>query len=118
MSDIIFIYGLQVETIIGCFDHEKTKTQPLIFDIEMKKDFRMAAEKDDVTLTVNYAEVADEIRAFVENTCVELLETLAERLAQQLFKTFPVTEVMIKIQKPEAIPGLPNVGIIITREKS
>lgn len=117
MNDTIFIHGLRVDTIIGCLPHEKTKAQTLIIDVEMRKDFSKVIETDDVQFTVDYAEVAETTRAFVENTHVEMIEKLAALMADMILNTFSISEVTIKIQKPDAIKNLPMVGVIITRPK-
>ena len=116
MSDMVFIRELECSLIIGCFPHEKTKPQKIIIDVEMYKSLEAAAEKDDVTLTVDYADAVKKIQQFAQELKVELLETLAEKLAAFLIQEYSLEKIKIQIQKPEAIPGVPGVGIKISRK--
>jgi len=117
-SDTIYIHGLQLQTIIGCLPYEKESPQTLIIDVDMIKDLQKAAQKDDIRETTNYADVIEQIQYLVHQSRFELIESLAEYLAQLLLKKYPIDQVTIKIQKPEAISNIPNVGIIITRSSN
>ena len=113
--DTIYIHGLKLQTIIGCLPHEKEKPQTLIIDVELVKDLQKAAKTDDIKQTINYADVIEKIQYFIHSSRFELIESLAEHIAQLLLKEYPSDQVTIKIQKPEAIANVPQVGIIITR---
>lgn len=114
--DIVFIEGLQVDAVIGVYDWEKTQQQPLVFDVQMFTDIQGAAADDDLRQTLNYAVVAERIREYVSATQFELVETLAEKLAQLLLAEFAMAEVQIRLSKPQAVPGA-NVGVQIRRAR-
>jgi dihydroneopterin aldolase len=118
MQDKVFIRQLQVNTIIGVYDFEKQAKQPLFFDVEMLTDFSKAAQSDNVDDVVDYAKVSQRIIAHCEQEQVELLETLAEQLASIILTEFAVSQVTLRIGKPQAVLEAQTVGIEITRVKS
>ena len=73
--DIIFLGGLQIETIIGIYDWERETKQTVILDIEMAWDIQKAAETDDIQHTLDYKAVSKRIIAFVEASNYFLVET-------------------------------------------
>lgn len=116
--DKVFIRQLRVNTIIGVYDFEKQAKQPLLFDLDMTTDFAKAAQTDDVAFVVDYAKVSERIIAHCQQQPVELLETLAEQLANLIFAEFAVSELRLKIDKPQAVLEAQSVGIEITRVRA
>lgn len=114
--DTIFIDQLEIETVIGVYDWERRIRQRVCFDIEMSTDIRPAAATDDVDLTLSYKSVAKRVIAFVQASEFELVETLAERVAQLIINEFGVQRVSLRLDKPLALRGARGVGIHITRE--
>ena len=80
--DIIFITDLRVDTIIGIYDWERTQRQTVSIDIEMSADIRSAAAAENVDATLNYKAVSKRVEQFVADSRFQLIETLAERLAE------------------------------------
>lgn len=113
--DTVFIEGLLVQTTIGYYDWEKKIKQPLIFDLEMGTDIRAAANNDELAKTINYAEVSTVITEFANAKVVDLLETLAENLANHLLATYSIPWLRLKISKPDAVKEAKAVGVIIER---
>lgn len=114
--DKVFIHGLQVATVIGVYDWEQEAEQPLLLDIECATDTRAAAAADDIGLAVDYGSMAERVRQYVAASRVALLETLAEQLASMLLAEYAIARVQIRINKPQAVPGVSAVGICIERE--
>lgn len=114
--DRIFIDQLEIDTVIGVYDWERKIRQRVSFDIEMAFDIRAAAAADDVNLTLSYKDVAKRIIAFVEASAFELVETLAERVAQIIIGEFGVQWVSLRLNKPMALRGAQGVGVHIVRE--
>lgn len=117
MQDKVFISQLRVDTIIGVYDFEKQAKQPLFFDVTMLTDFSQAAESDDVNDVVDYAKVSERIISHCKTEQVELLETLAEQLTTIILAEFAVSQVTLRISKPQAVLEAQTVGIEITRAK-
>lgn len=113
--DIIFLGGLEIETVIGIFDWERTIKQKIVLDIEMGFDIRQAAASDDIRYTLDYKTVSERVVAFVEASEYFLVETLIEALATLLLTEFPTPWVKISLNKKGAITRARDVGIIIER---
>ena len=113
--DIIFLGGLEIETIIGIYDWERTTKQKVILDIEMAFDINKAAETDDITYTLDYKTVSKRIISFVEASEFYLVEKLIVEIANIIRTEFGVSWVKIILNKKGAISGASDVGIIIER---
>lgn len=85
--DKVFISGLEVLCTIGAYDWEKEIKQKLIFDLEMDYDNRPAGETDDLARALDYSCVASRVTALVQDSPVELVETMAERVAALILKS-------------------------------
>ncbi|MFI3220586.1 MAG: dihydroneopterin aldolase [Methylococcales bacterium] len=113
--DIIFLGGLQIETIIGIYDWERETKQTVILDIEMAFDIQKAAETDDIQYTLNYKTLSKRIISFVEDSKFFLVEKLISEIADIILHEFNVPWVKITLNKKGAIRGASDVGIIIER---
>ena len=115
MQDIIFINELRIETVIGIFDWERQIKQTVVLDIELATDIRKAAESDHIDDTIDYKTLTKKIISFVEASEFQLVETLAERVCELIRNDFSVTWVRLKLNKPGALRGAKDVGILIER---
>jgi dihydroneopterin aldolase len=113
--DKIFLHELKVETIIGIWEWERKIRQTVVIDLEMSADIARAAATDDVADTLNYKSVAKRIQSFVAESSFQLVETLAEKIAEIIREEFDVAWVRVKVHKPGAIRGSRDVGIDIER---
>jgi dihydroneopterin aldolase len=113
--DKIFLNELKVDTIIGIWDWERKIRQTVVIDLEMSADIARAAASDSVEDTLNYKSVAKRIQAFVGDSSFQLVETLAEKIAQIVREEFGVQWVRVRVNKPGAIRGSRDVGILIER---
>lgn len=113
--DRVFIEGLEVDTVIGAYDWERGIRQCLRLDLSFAWDNRPAAAGDDLTLALDYASVSSRIQVFAEQAQFQLVETFAERLAQELMDEFKITLLRLKVTKPGAVPAASGVGVEIER---
>ncbi len=113
--DTIFLNELRVDTVIGIWEWERRIRQTVVIDLEMSADIARAAETDDVADTLNYKLVAKRIQAFTSESSFQLVETLAERIAGIVRDEFDVAWVRVRINKPGAIRGSRDVGVLIER---
>lgn len=113
--DIIFLGGLEIETVIGIYDWERKIKQKIFLDIEMAFDIKKAAETDDIAYTLDYKTVSDRIVSFVETSEFYLVEKLIEEISKILLTEFPIPWVKIILNKKGAISRARDVGIIIER---
>lgn len=115
--DRIFLNGLEVETVIGIYDWERDRLQKVIVDLEMSADVAAAAATDRIESTLNYKKVAKRLIAFITDARFQLVETLAERIATIVTEEFGVAWVRVRVNKPGAIRGARDVGVIIERRR-
>lgn len=115
--DIIFLTGLTTDCIIGIWDWERRVKQKVVVDLEMSADIRRAAASDAIEDTLDYKKVAKRLLAFVGDSQFQLVETLAERIAQVVVTEFDVAWVRVRLNKQGAIRGSRDVGILIERRR-
>lgn len=113
--DIIFLRGLQIETIIGIYDWERETRQTVIIDLEMACDITKAAQTEAIEDALDYKAVSKRVIEFVESSRFFLVETMAERLAQLILDEFSVPWLRVTINKRGAVRGASDVGVIIER---
>jgi dihydroneopterin aldolase len=113
--DTIYIHGLTVDAVIGIWEWERKIRQKVVIDIDMDADIRKAAASDSVDDTLNYKLVSKRVIALAEDSGFQLVETLAERIADIVRNEFGVPWVRVKINKPGAIRGSRDVGVLIER---
>ncbi|MFQ5468758.1 MAG: dihydroneopterin aldolase [Gammaproteobacteria bacterium] len=113
--DIIYLHDLKIETIIGIFDWERRIKQTVSIDLDMAADIANAAASDDIEDTLDYKSVAKRLIGFVGDSKFQLVETLAERVAQVVMKEFHVDWIRVRINKKGAVRGAKDVGVIIER---
>ncbi|MGH8246490.1 MAG: dihydroneopterin aldolase [Gammaproteobacteria bacterium] len=113
--DIIYLTDLRVDAVIGVNDWERCAKQTLILDIEMGADVNRAAASDDIRDTIDYKAVAHRLADFVGNSRFELLETLAERVAELIINEFHVKWCRLRLNKKGAVRHARDVGVMIER---
>lgn len=113
--DKVFIQQLEIDTIIGIYEHERTKKQKVIFDLEMDFDISKAAKSENIDDALNYQSIADEIIAYVSPSQFLLIETLAEKVAEMVLSYQGVKALRLSLHKPNALPGKTNVGVKLER---
>ena len=116
-SDTIFLHDMRVETIVGIWDWERKIRQTVAIDLEMGADIRKAAATDSIDDTLNYKKVAKRIQQFVSDSEFQLVETMAESIAGIVLDEFDVPWVRVRVNKPGAIRGARDVGILIHRTR-
>ncbi len=113
--DIVYISDLRIETIIGIYDWEREIRQIVSIDLEMASDNRKAAATESIDDALNYKAVAKRLIQFAEESEFQLVETLAERVAEIILEEFDVDWLRLKLGKPGAVTGSREVGVIIER---
>jgi 7,8-dihydroneopterin aldolase/epimerase/oxygenase len=119
-TDRIAIRGLTAYAHHGVYAFERRQGQTFKCDAVLEVDTSPAASSDDLERTVNYAELAQRLHAVLTGEPVDLLETLAQRLADVCLADPLVDAVEITVHKPEVDLGVPadDVTVAIRRERS
>ncbi|MET8270473.1 dihydroneopterin aldolase [Streptomyces sp. NPDC005096] len=118
--DRVALRGLRARGNHGVFPREREEGQTFIVDLVLSLDTRPAAAADDLTKTVHYGVIAEEVVEIVQGDPVDLIETLAERIAQKCLGHEGVEEVEVVVHKPDAPITVPfdDVTITITRSRA
>ncbi len=118
--DAIRVSGLRVQAHHGVFDHERRDGQEFVIDVEVRLPLGPAARADDLDQTVHYGILAERVVAAVEADPVDLIETVAERVAAVALEFAAVREVEVTVHKPHAPIRVPfdDVTVTITRSRS
>lgn len=113
-TDHVYIDALRVTCIIGVLDHERTTPQPIQIDADIEIDLAEAGRTDDLTKTVHYGEVAVALADLARTTGYQLLERLAEHMAEVVLAFPRVEAVELTVTKLE--PPIPeDIGATAVR---
>ena len=115
--DQVALHGLRVRGYHGVFDDEKREGQLFGCDLVLHLDTRAAAAGDDLARTVHYGEVADDVVAVLTAGSLDLIETLAEKVADAVLARPAVRAVDVVVHKPHAPVGHPvdDVTVAVRR---
>lgn len=98
--------SLQVDCIVGIYEHERQTPQTVIMDIDLDYDFAAAAASDAIGDAVDYDGVASGVTELVRRRAFQLIETMAEETAALLLaRLAQVRTVRLEIRKPAAVPA-------------
>ncbi len=120
MSDRITLSGLRARGHHGVYDFERERGQDFVIDAVLEVDLAPAARSDDVADTIHYGELAERLVEVVGGEPVNLIETLAARLAEVCLADPRVRAATVTVHKPQApIPHeFADVAVTITRRRS
>jgi dihydroneopterin aldolase len=118
-SDRIALSGLRARGLHGVFPRERAEGQTFVVDAVLELDTRAAAAGDDLSRTADYGSIAEKLVAAIEGEPVNLIETLAARLAEICLADPAVTAARITVHKPDAPITVPfdDVSVTIRRER-
>ena len=115
MPDLIRVVDLEVFAYIGVTDAERHAPQRLLISLEMSTDsLSHAAGTDNLAWTINYADVVQHVKNLTARRQRKLLETLAEEMAFDLLKMFPIKKITLEIKK-FVLPDAQYVSVKIER---
>ena len=102
MTDELAISGIECRGHHGVFEQERRDGQMFVIDLTMGLDTRPAAASDDLRDTVDYGSLVGRVRAAVESDPVDLIETLARRIADVALSADRVEWARVTVHKPQA----------------
>ncbi len=117
LMDKIKLTELTVNTVIGIWDWEKRNPQKVVFDIEMSTDINKASKSDSIKDALDYKAVSKRVKQYALENQFDLIEALADKVAEIILNEFEVSWVKLTISKPYAIRDSKNVSLIIERSK-
>jgi dihydroneopterin aldolase len=120
MADRVTLRGVAAFGHHGVFPEERLNGQRFVVDVDCTLDLAPAAGADDLSLTIDYGELAKAIVADVERDPLDLIEALADRVAETCLSLSGVVTVEVTVHKPEApMPvEVADVSVTLTRSRS
>ena len=113
--DKILITNLRAHGILGVYDEERITPQEILINITLYTDTRRAAKSDALEDCINYDALSQKIRIHAEGARRLTVEALAEDIAQICLAEVGVEKTLVRVEKPEAIDFVDNVGVEILR---
>lgn len=115
--DMLVIEQIKLTTLVGVHPWEQTQPQALYLDLKLQVDAHAIAKTDCLKHTIDYDSVLSHIHTFVQRHHFQLIETLAEKLANEILVCFPTPLVQLHLYKPRACKDA-KVSLHLTRSKS
>ncbi|MFL6623919.1 MAG: dihydroneopterin aldolase [Sulfurifustaceae bacterium] len=113
--DLVYIRNLRIDCIIGVFEWERRVRQTVAIDLDLAADVARAARTDRLEDTVDYKAIAKRLIEYVGQSQFQLVETLAEKIAEIVLTEFGVRWVRVCINKRGALRHATDVGVVIER---
>ena len=113
----VFVEGLTLEASIGINPAERVHRQPVVIDVGLTVDVTPPLDSENIADTVSYDDVVDAARRIVAAGHIDLVETLAERIAAAALADERVARVQVRVAKPTIIPEAKAVGVAIERQR-
>ena len=118
-TDEIAITGIRATGYHGVYEHERRDGQEFVADLVLSLSLARAAATDDVTDTVHYGEVAERVAAILAGDPVDLIETVAERIATAVLSGWSLVDaVAVTVHKPSAPIPVPFGDVAVTVRRS
>ena len=115
--DTIFLEQVKVQTKLGVPEWERMVPQTIILDIEISYDLSKSCKSDNIAETIDYGQVVARIRETLTEHSFQLVEALAEHVCQLILSEFKALNVKVKVAKPNILPGLKALGVVVERQK-
>lgn len=118
VSTRIFVRGLMIQASIGVYPHEYETTQPIIIDVELDMGNMELPSEDRLHETLDYGVVAEKAEDIALEAHVQLVETLAERIADWALSADPrVQRCAVSISKPQALLKADFAGVEVIKTR-
>lgn len=113
----IHIHQLEVLAHVGVTENERSHRQRLSLNITVWPETEFGQLDDDITNAVNYSAIAVEVEGIVRQHTTKLIETLADTIAAQLVRSYPITKATVEVQK-FVLPGAEYVSVTAVTRKA
>ena len=114
----VFVKDLRLMALIGVYDIEKIQPQPIVVNIDLSVAEGTGPADDDLSHVVSYEIVVKKVEAIVGRGHINLVETLAELIAEGCLRDERVLAARVRVEKPEVIPNAASVGVEIERVRA
>ena len=119
MPDRISLHGIDVFAYHGVLEHEQTDGQLFSVDVDVDIDLSAAAESDDLARTIDYGALAEKVHSLVASERWDLIERVADRVADLVMTDDRVLATTVTVHKPDAPIPVPfrDVAVTVTRQR-
>ncbi|MBW1685761.1 MAG: dihydroneopterin aldolase [Deltaproteobacteria bacterium] len=118
MKDMILLQGIQVPAALGVTAAERRSRRPVLLDLEVQADLRLAGRSDRIGDTLHYKRIFEVVEDVAGNHEHKLVEALADRIARAVLGKFDAEAVTVSVRKPTPIAGvLQYAGVRIHRTR-
>jgi D-erythro-7,8-dihydroneopterin triphosphate epimerase len=111
------IINLRLRTIIGIYDWERVEKQDVVINVSFDYDAARASKTDDVKYAVDYKTITKQIIKEVEASRFQLLEKLAARVLEIVFKQPKVKQATVRLDKPGALRFADSVSVELSKKR-
>ena len=119
MSEIeIQVKGLSAYGYHGVFEHEKVNGQEFIVDLDITYQATEAIKTDEISKALDYGEIVNTVKTLIESTRRDLIEVLADEIAETLLKLELVKRVVVTLHKPQAPVEVKVADIAVRIDRS
>lgn len=116
--DSIFLQEIKAEVRLGVPEWERMLPQTVLLDIELDMPHSRSCATDSIEDTIDYSQIVASIRQSLATCSFQLMEALAEHICQLVLNNFNTPRVKVRVAKPNIIPGVKQLGVVIERTKS
>jgi dihydroneopterin aldolase len=102
LGDVIRIRNMTFHACHGVWDEEQEIGQRFEVDLDLITDTRTASRSDKLKDTIDLYDVFQVVQDVVQNNKFRLVETMAGRIAEAVFRKFTVLELLVRVRKPHA----------------
>jgi dihydroneopterin aldolase len=114
----VFVKDLKLMALIGVYEVEKIKPQPIVVNIDLSVAEGPGPADDDLSHVVSYEIIVKKVEGIVARGHINLVETLAEHIAEACLRDDRVLAARVRVEKPEVIPNAASVGVEIERVRA
>jgi len=114
----VFVRGLELIGSIGIYEHEKRYEQRIVVSLDLVVRDDYDGHSDRISDVYDYDLAIAAIKTIVGSGHFNLLETLAERIAETCLANDAVVRVAVRLEKPDILPSCRAVGIEIVRSRA
>lgn len=115
--DKVIIQNLRAMGILGIHDWERVTPREIVINAVLYTDTRQAARTDDIADCINYSEMAKKLRTHAESAACQTVEALANELASLCLNDTRILKVVLRVDKPGAVPEAQSVAVEVEREQ-
>jgi FolB domain-containing protein len=118
IMDQVIITDLHARGIIGVNDWEREILQDILINITIYTDLRATGQSDELSDSISYSAIANQVRSIAESANRFTVEALASDIADQCLKQNRALKVRVRVEKPGVVQFARSVGVEIERSRS